>query len=83
MNLDELFELISDKKNSSVTYKLEPVGPQHSQEKENTIEKTSSSEHWKNNIDGKFLTLNETLFENYCQGKFNEKLWLKKARIRL
>ena len=56
--------------------------PQRSQEEE-TIEKPSSSERWKNKIDGELLTLNETLFENYYQEKFNEKAWLKKARIRL
>ena len=82
LSLDELFEMISGKRNSSVAYKLEPVEPQRSQEEE-TIEKPSSSERWKNKIDGKFLTLNETLFENYCQEKFNEKKWLKKARIQL
>ena len=82
LSLDELFEMISDKRSSSVAYKLEPVELQRSQEEE-TIEKPSSSERWKNKIDGKLLTLNETLFENYCQRNFNEKAWLKKARIRL
>ena len=82
LSLDELFEMISGKRNSSVAYKLEPVEPQRSQEEE-TIEKPSSSERWKNKIDGELLTLNETLFENYYQEKFNEKAWLKKARIRL
>ena len=83
LSLDELFEMISDKRNSSVAYKLEPVETQRLQEEEKTIDRPSSSEHWKNKIDGKLLTLNETLFENYYQGKFNEKAWLKKARIRL
>ena len=83
LSLDELFEMISDKNNSSVAYKMEPVEPEQSQEEEKTIDRPSSSERWKNKIDGKMLTLNETLFENYCQGKFNEKAWLKKARIRL
>ena len=83
LSLDELFEMISDKRNSSVAYKLEPVETQRLQEEEKTIDRPSSSGHWKNKIDGKLLTLNETLFENYCQGKFNEKVWLKKARIRL
>ena len=83
LSLDELFEMISDKRNSSVAYKLEPVEPQRSQEEEKTIDRSSSSERWKNKIDGKLLTLNETLFENYCQRNFNEKAWLKKARIRL
>ena len=83
LSLDELFEMISDKRSSSVAYKLEPVEPQQPQEEEKTIDRPSSSERWKNKIDGKLLTLNETLFENYCQGKFNEEAWLKKARIRL
>ena len=83
LSLDELFEMISDKRNSSVAYKLEPGEPQQSQEEEKAIDRPFSSEHWKNKIDGKLLTLNETLFENYCQGKFNENAWLKKARIRL
>ena len=82
LSLDELFEMISDKRNSSVAYKLEPVKPQQSQEEEKTIYRPSSSERCKNKIDGKLLTLNETLFQNYCQGKFNQKTWLKKARIR-
>ena len=83
LSLDELFEMISDKNYSSVAYKLEPVEPEQSQEEEKTIDRPSSSKSWKNKIDGKLLTLNEILFENYCQGKFNEKAWLKKARIRL
>ena len=83
LSLDELFEMISDKNNSSIAYKMEPVESKQSQEEEKTIDRPSSSEKWKNKIDGKLLTLNETLFENYCQGKFNEKAWLKKARIRL
>tara|TARA_B100000686_G_scaffold269734_1_gene285793 strand:- start:376 stop:777 length:402 start_codon:yes stop_codon:yes gene_type:complete len=83
LSLDELFEMISDKRNSSVDYKLEPVEPQRSQEDEKPIDRPSSSEPWKNKIDGKVLTQNETLFENYCKGKFNEKAWLKKAGIRL
>ena len=83
LSLDELFEMISDKKNSPVAYKLEPVESQQTQEEEKTIDRSSSSKCWKNKIDGKLLTLNEALFENYCQGKFNEKAWLKKARIQL
>ena len=83
LSLDELFEMISGKRNSSVAYKLEPVELQRSQEEEKSIDRLSSSEYWKNKIDGKLLTQNETLFEKYFQKKFNEKAWLKKARIRL
>ena len=81
LSLDELFEMIPDKRNGSMTYKMEPVEFQQKQEEEKVIEKPPSSLSWANKIDGKLLTLNETLFENYCQGKFNEKAWLKKARI--
>ena len=83
LSLDELFEMISDKRNSSVAYKLEPTKPQRPQEEEKIIDRPPSSERWKNKIDGKLLTLNETLFESYCQGKFDEIAWLRKARIRL
>ena len=83
LSLDELFEMMSDERNSSVAYKLEPVEPQQTHEEEKTIDRKPSSKRWKNKIDGKLLTLNETLFENYCQEKFNDKAWLKKARIRL
>ena len=82
LSLDELYEMISEKRNSSMIYKLEPTESQQPQEKEKFF-KPSSSGSWANKIDGKLLTLNETLFENYCQRKFNEEAWLKNARIRL
>lgn len=80
LSLDELYEMISEKRKNPMAYKLEPVETQQAQEEEKGVEKPSSIV---NKIDGKLLTLNETLFENYCQGKFNEEVWLKKARIRL
>ena len=83
LSLDELYEMISEKRNNPMAYKLEPVETQQAQEEEKGVEKPSFSESIVNKIDGKLLTLNETLFENYCQGKFNEEVWLKKARIRL
>ena len=33
-------------------------------------------------IDGKLLSRNEILFEKYYQGRFNEKQWLKQAKIK-
>ena len=83
ISLDELYEMISDKRNSSLTYKMEPIESQQKQKEEKAIESQSISGVRENKIDGKLLTLNETLFQNYCQGKFNEEAWLKKARIRL
>ncbi len=82
LSLDELYEMISEKDNNSISYKLEPVESKQSKDKETSI-KTSSPLKSGNIIDGKALTLNETLFENFYQGRFNEETWVKNARIRL
>jgi hypothetical protein len=84
LSLDELHEMISEKNNNSISYKLEPLESKQSADK-NTVteEKKLSPIKNRNFIDGKALTLNETLFENFYQGKFNEEAWAKKARIRL
>jgi len=82
LSLDELYEMISEKDNNSISYKLEPVESKPSADKE-TRKKTPSPIKSGNIIDGKALTLNETLFENFYQGRFNEETWVKKARIRL
>ena len=42
---------------------------------------SESSNHYL--IDGKILSRNEVLFERYCQGRFNEKQWLKQAKIKV
>ena len=34
------------------------------------------------NQDKKLLTFKEVLFEKYYQGKFDQAVWMKKARIR-
>ena len=73
-SIDELYEII---------YKLEPAGPKQLQEERRADKKISSPVNKVSKIDGKALTLNESLFENFFQEKFNEKAWLKKARIRL
>ena len=84
LSLDELHEMISEKNNNSISYKLEPLESKQSVDKNTEAkEKKSSPVENVNFIDGKALTLNETLFENFYQGKFNEEAWAKKARIRL
>ena len=84
LSLDELHEMISEKSNSSISYKLEPVESKQSADKNTEIEGEKSSPIKNGNfIDGKALTLKETLFENFYQGRFNEEAWAKKARIRL
>ena len=82
LSLDELYEMISEKDNNSISYKLEPVESKQSSSKETRKEIPSPLKSG-NIIDGKALTLNETLFENFYQGKFNEDIWVMKARIRL
>ena len=84
LSLDELYEMISEKDNNSISYKLEPVESKQSADKDKeTKKKTPSPIKSGNIIDGKLLTVNETLFENFYQGRFNEETWVKKARIRL
>ena len=84
LSLDELYEMISEKDNNSISYKLEPVESKQSADKDKeTKKKTPSPIKSGNIIDGKPLTINETLFENFYQGRFNEETWVKKARIRL
>ena len=84
LSLDELYEMISEKDNNSISYKLEPVESKQSADKDKeTKKKTPSPIKSGNIIDGKVLTVNETLFENFYQGRFNEETWVKKARIRL
>jgi hypothetical protein len=84
LSLDELHEMISEKNNNSISYKLEPLESKQSVDKNTeTEEKKLSPIKNRNFIDGKALTLNETLFENFYQEKFNEEAWAKKAGIRL
>ena len=47
-----------------------------------TEKKTSSESSSHYLVDGKLLNRNEILFERYYQGRFNEKQWLKHAKIR-
>jgi len=84
LSLDELYEMISEKHNkNSCAYKSEPTESNTLNHKEDVSKKVDSPDNNENFIDGKSLTLNEILFENFCQGKFNEEIWKKKARISL
>jgi len=84
LSLDELYEMISEKDNkNSCFYKSEPAESNALKHEEDVVKRVGSLGNNKNFIDGKPLTLNEVLFENFCQGKFNEEIWKKKARIRL
>tara|TARA_B100001123_G_C14927943_1_gene874487 strand:- start:272 stop:676 length:405 start_codon:yes stop_codon:yes gene_type:complete len=84
LSLDELYEMISEKDNKNPCgYKSEPAESDTLKQKGDGVKKVSSHSKHENFIDGKPLTSNEMLFENFCQRKFNEEAWKKKARIRL
>ena len=84
LSLDELYEMILEKNNKrSCVYKSEPEQSpklKYGEDKEKYTEPLSKNGNF---IDGRPLSLNEVLFENFCQAKFNEEIWKKKARIRL
>ena len=48
-----------------------------------TQEKTKQKANNHYLVDGNSLSKNEILFEKHYQGKFNEKQWLKKAKIKI
>ena len=84
LSLDELHEMISEKNNNdSCIYKSAPAELNTIKHAEDATKQVCSNGKKENFIDGKPLTINEILFENFCQGKFNEETWKKKARIRL
>ena len=84
ISLEELHEMISEKNNKNFcVYKSEPTELSALKDEEDAAKKICLHSKNENFIDGKPLTLNEMLFENFCQGKFNEEAWKKKARIRL
>jgi len=84
LSLDELYEMISEKMHkSSCVYKSEPEQSITLKQAKDREKQTASFSKNGNYIDGKALSVNEVLFQNFCQGKFNEDAWKKKARIRL
>jgi hypothetical protein len=48
----------------------------------NTPKEISPKPNTNNLVDGKILKRNEILFEKYFQGRFNEKQWLKRSKIK-
>ena len=84
LSLDELYEMISEKNGKrSCVYKSEPEKSSKLKYGEVKEKHTTPLSKNGNFIDGRPLSLNEVLFENFCQAKFNEEIWKKKARIRL
>lgn len=91
LSLEELSDLMFSESPKKRTHTLEPSEEDQSMEKQrvankvvdSTTKKTScaSSSHYL--VDGKVLSRNEILFERYYQGGFNEKQWLKQAKIKV
>ena len=91
LSLEELSDLMFSESPKKRTHTLEPSEEDQSMEKQrvankvvdSTTKKTScaSSSHYL--VDGKVLSRNEILFERYYQGRFNEKQWLKRAKIKV
>ena len=91
LSLEELSGLMFSGSHDKRMHKLEPLAENQPLEKQqvenqmvdNTTKKNSctSSSHYL--VDGKVLSRNEILFEKYYQGLFNEKQWLKRAKIRI
>ena len=86
VSLEELFGLmLSEAKNQS-TQALDSQSENRIQEIKNqlggnTPKEISSKPNTNDLVDGKTLKRNEILFEKYFQGRFNEKQWLKRAKI--
>ena len=81
LSLDELYQMIDENPKNPGTYKLEPKISTPALESSAQKEEKSSLKE-ATVIDGKLLTFNEVLFEKYYQGKFDQAVWMKKARIR-
>lgn len=89
LSLEELSGLMFPESKDKKIYSLEPskekqstqTQPEGSQQTKNSKRKTAStSSHL---VDGELLSRNEILFEKYYQGRFNEKQWLKQAKIKV
>ena len=90
LSLEELSGLMFSESPAKSMQTLESSGQSQSKKielaenqlPEITKKKTSSESSSHYLVDGKLLNRNEILFERYYQGRFNEKQWLKRAKIR-
>ena len=91
ISLEELSSLIFSESQNKKMRTLEPSEENQPLKKqlvgnqvvESTIKKTSCASGSHYLVDGKVLSRNEILFEKYYQGKFNEKKWLQRAKIKI
>ncbi len=91
LSLEELSGLIFPKASTMPTQDIEFAKEKRSTNKQEMesqmVDKTQEKTKQKANnhylVDGNSLSKNEILFEKHYQGKFNEKQWLKKAKIKI
>jgi hypothetical protein len=91
VSLEELSGLIFSEQTDKSTQNLESPSENSGSAilknnmEENTQKETSSNFKYHSRhhyVDGKILKRNEILFEKYFQGRFNEKQWLKRSKIK-
>ena len=88
LSLEELSSLIFSEKTDKSTQDLDsPSENQPQKIKNQLVGNTQKETPGKPNnhylVDGKLLNRNEILFEKHFQGRFNEKQWLKRAKIKI
>ena len=81
LSLEELDDYVNPKPFSEKIYKLEPSG--ESPKPKTVLEFGFSNNEDSQSIDGQQLSNKEQLFEDYCHSVFDQKDWLKKARIKI
>ncbi|MBT7272088.1 MAG: hypothetical protein HN885_03735 [Nitrospina sp.] len=86
VSLEELFGLMLSEAKYQSIQALDCPSENRIQETKNplggnTPKEISSKPNTNDLVDGKTLKRNEILFEKYFQGRFNEKQWLKRAKI--
>ena len=88
LSLEELFGLMFSEKTDKSTQDLDSPSENQPQKIKNQLFGNTQKEvpRKPNNhylVDGKLLNRNEILFEKHFQGRFNEKQWLKRAKIKI
>ncbi len=81
LSLEELDDYVNPKPFSEKIYKLEPSG--EPPKPKTVLEFGFSNNEDSQSIDGQQLSNKEQLFEDYCHSVFDQKDWLKKARIKI
>lgn len=81
LSLEELDTYVNPKPFSEKIYKLEPSGKPP--KPKTVLEFGFANKEEPQTLDGGKLSEKERMFEDYCRTVFDEKDWLKKARLKL